>query len=163
MAKPRPIRPRRLAKPHRKHLPDDPQPTDLLEVGVRQSRSPLPRHRPAQPETAPPMRDRWFADSPLEGNGFELSVPRAITRDGNLLAADRHLICNGMASNWAAPPVAISKSNSTREQGLTFRSRHGREEFSTQNRDRQRSRPYGGTLSALGPPESGQSLKVGSA
>ena len=23
----------------------------------------------------PPLRDRWFADSPLEGNGFEPSVP----------------------------------------------------------------------------------------
>jgi hypothetical protein len=24
----------------------------------------------------PPLRDRWFADSLLEGAGFELSVPR---------------------------------------------------------------------------------------
>jgi hypothetical protein len=61
------------------------------------------------------------------------------------------------------PPAAISIVNSTRSQGLTSRSRHGREEFWTQNRDRRRSRPYGGTLSGLGPPESGQSLKVGSA
>jgi hypothetical protein len=26
--------------------------------------------------SAPPLRDRWFADSPLEGDGFEPSVPR---------------------------------------------------------------------------------------
>jgi hypothetical protein len=25
--------------------------------------------------SAPPLRDRWFADSPLEGDGFEPSVP----------------------------------------------------------------------------------------
>jgi len=27
---------------------------------------------------APPPRNRWFVDSPLEGNGFEISVPRQI-------------------------------------------------------------------------------------
>jgi GAF domain-containing protein len=37
---------------------------------------------------------------------------------------------------------AISIVNSTRSQGLTSRSRHGRKEFRTQNRDRRRSRPY---------------------
>jgi hypothetical protein len=25
-----------------------------------------------------PLRNQWFADSPLEGNGFEISVPRKI-------------------------------------------------------------------------------------
>jgi hypothetical protein len=41
---------------------------------------------------------RFARDSPLEECGFELSVPRAISRDGNPLAADRHPISNGMAS-----------------------------------------------------------------
>jgi hypothetical protein len=27
-------------------------------------------------------RNRWFVDSPLDGNGFELPVPRQIDRDG---------------------------------------------------------------------------------
>jgi hypothetical protein len=27
---------------------------------------------------APPLRNRKFADSPLEGNGFEISVPRCL-------------------------------------------------------------------------------------
>src|SRR5690242_13768506 len=27
---------------------------------------------------APPLRNRWFVDSPLEGNGFKLLVPRQI-------------------------------------------------------------------------------------
>ena len=62
-----------------------------------------------------------------------------------------------------APAGAISIVNSTRSQGLTSRARHGREEFRTKNRDRRRSRPYGGTLSGLGPPEFGQLLTVGSA
>ena len=26
-------------------------------------------------DLAPPLRNRWFADSPLEGTGFEPSVP----------------------------------------------------------------------------------------
>ena len=29
-------------------------------------------------DLAPPLRNRWFADSPLEGTGFELPVPRPI-------------------------------------------------------------------------------------
>src|SRR5258707_11261125 len=28
--------------------------------------------------SAPPLRDRWFADSPLEVDGFEPSVPRRL-------------------------------------------------------------------------------------
>jgi hypothetical protein len=39
-----------------------------------------------------PRLTRFVGGSTLEGPGFELSVPRAISRDGNLLAADRHLI-----------------------------------------------------------------------
>jgi hypothetical protein len=33
---------------------------------------------PIQIEWAAPLRNRWFADSPLEGGGFELPVPRAM-------------------------------------------------------------------------------------
>ena len=29
-------------------------------------------------DAAPPPRNRWFVDSPLEGDGFELPVPRAM-------------------------------------------------------------------------------------
>jgi hypothetical protein len=31
-------------------------------------------------DAAPPPRNRWFVDSPLEGAGFELSVPFARSR-----------------------------------------------------------------------------------
>jgi hypothetical protein len=31
--------------------------------------------------SAPPLRDRWFADSPLEGARFEPSVPRRVGRE----------------------------------------------------------------------------------
>src|SRR6516164_2190238 len=33
---------------------------------------------PDPEDAAPPPRNRWFVDSPLEGNGFEISVPRQI-------------------------------------------------------------------------------------
>jgi len=35
-----------------------------------------PARRARWGDLAPPLRNRWFADSPLEGNGFEISVPR---------------------------------------------------------------------------------------
>jgi hypothetical protein len=34
--------------------------------------------RPLPADLAPPLRNRWFADSPLEGSGFELLVPRCV-------------------------------------------------------------------------------------
>ena len=51
--------------------------------------------RDERPLMRPPLRDRKFADSSLEGNGFELPVPRAIRlrfRDFALAGfADVHL------------------------------------------------------------------------
>src|SRR6266404_3568106 len=48
-------------------------------------------------EPRPMLRDRWFADSPVEGDGFEIPVPRQInnvlrrTRTAPLSASTRVL------------------------------------------------------------------------
>jgi hypothetical protein len=41
----------------------------------------------SNPGSTPPLRDRWFADSPLEGRRFELLVPLA--RESRFLARTR--------------------------------------------------------------------------
>jgi hypothetical protein len=50
---------------------------------------------------APPLRDRKFADSPLEEDGFEPSVPRGM---GRPLGATKG------AKNEVAPQVAAEKA-----------------------------------------------------
>jgi hypothetical protein len=64
------------------------QVTKTIKLGtgvalIQQRDPPLasqPRHglgaRDRTGRTLPPRRNRWFADSPLEGTGFEPSVPR---------------------------------------------------------------------------------------
>jgi len=52
--------------------------SDHLENGGAVSKG-LPRiSAPSNWSSDPPLRDRWFADSLLEGDGFELSVPRVM-------------------------------------------------------------------------------------
>jgi hypothetical protein len=54
-----------------------PNPARTTAAYIPQGRA-GPRPKPGI-EWAAPLRNRWFADSPLEGSGFEPSVPRHAT------------------------------------------------------------------------------------
>ena len=57
----------------------------LDSLHIEAATAPAPASRQRRParcgDLAPPLRNRWFADSPLEGAGLELMVPQSIQLD----------------------------------------------------------------------------------
>ena len=91
-------RPARLCRPRRSPRPAHPRKPRLLDVGRRI-----------------PARDRFAPDSPLEGDGFELSVPGRETVkpswETGLLSRKRERICWGTEGSNPSPSSGESSAN----------------------------------------------------
>ena len=76
-------------------------------------------------DAAPPPRNRWFVDSPLEGDGFELPVPRAMqapfttassTRNSYQCSPDRGLAALAIAIGECARTLKMARPSARRHR-----------------------------------------------
>ena len=76
-------------------------------------------------DAAPPPRNRWFVDSPLEGDGFELPVPRAMqaplttassTRNSYRCSPDRGLAALAIAIGECARTLKMARPSARRHR-----------------------------------------------